>query len=128
MANKVLAVLETAYRATLEEQDDPIVWLTHALRGAGADIHVLLRGTAVNYLVRGQDASGLKFGARTQTQPPRLERDLAALAEKGAAIYVVQDDLAERGLRPGELIPGLDYVKKEALPSLFGGFEQIWHW
>jgi hypothetical protein len=128
MGDKVLAVLETPYRATLEEQDDPIVWLTQALRGAGADIHLLLRGAGVNYAVRGQDASGLKFGPRAQTQPPRIERDLAALAAKGAAIYVVQEDLAERGLRPGELIPGLDYVEKGGLPALFGGFERIWHW
>src|SRR5450432_7820 len=127
MADKVLAVLETAYRATLEEQDDPIIWLTHALRGAGADIHLLLRGAAVNYAVRGQDASGLRFGAREQTQPPRIERDLSSLAGKGASIYVVQEDVAERGLRPGELIPGLDYVTKDALPGLFGGFERVWH-
>ena len=128
MSHKVLAIVETAYRATLEEQDDPALWITQALKGAGADIHVLLRGAAVNYGVRGQDASGLAFGERTQTQPPRLERDLAALAGKGAKIYVLKEDAATRGLRPDDLAPGLELVGRDAIPGLFRQFDHIWHW
>jgi len=80
MAKKVSSIVATAYRATLEEQDDTILWLSHTLKGAGADLDVLLRGNAVNYAVREQDASGLAFGDRRQTQPPRLDEDVAKLA------------------------------------------------
>src|SRR5512144_776010 len=72
LAMKVLQVVDTAYRATLEEQDDTIIWLTHAMRGAQAELDLLLSGNAVNYALVGQDASGLAFGEWRQTQPPRL--------------------------------------------------------
>jgi hypothetical protein len=125
---KTLNVIEAAYRGTLEEQDDTIIWLTHAMKGAGGDLAVLLRGSAVNYAVRGQDASGLAFGDEKQTQPPRLAEDLAALLPKGVAVYVVEDDLLERGIRKEEIIEGLRRVGRVDLPKLFADFERVWHW
>jgi intracellular sulfur oxidation DsrE/DsrF family protein len=128
MAKKVLQVLETAYRCNSEEQDDPVVWITHAMKGAGADLALLLRGSAVNYAVKGQDASGLSFGGRTQTQPPRIDEDVAKLVGKGVDVYVVEDDAAERGLERSDFVAGVKPVARAGLPKLFGGYDQIWHW
>jgi hypothetical protein len=125
---KALNIIESAYRATIEEQDDTIVWLTHAMKGAGADLAVLLRGNAVNYAALGQDAAGLSFGGWRQTQPPRLSDDISSLVAKGVAVYAVAEDLAERGLGPGDILNGVQRVGRDGLPQLLGGYDQIWHW
>jgi len=128
MPKRILQVVDSAYRATLEEQDDTVLWITQAMKGAGGDLSVLLRGSAVNYAVRGQDASGLAFGGKRQTQPPRLAEDVAKLVEKGIEVFVVSDDLAERGLERGDLIAGPKAVSREELPQLFAPYDMVWHW
>lgn len=125
---KALNIVETAYRATLEEQDDTIVWLTHAMKGAGADLSVLLRGNAVNYAVTGQEVAPLSFGARTQANAPDIAGQVAGLIGKGVDVYIVQEDLADRGLSAGELIDGLKPVSRGELATLFDGYDHIWHW
>jgi sulfur transfer complex TusBCD TusB component (DsrH family) len=125
---KVLQVIEAAYRATLEEQDDTIVWITHAMKGAGGDLNVLLRGNAVNYAVQGQDASGLSFGTWEQTQPPTIDADIAGLVGKGGAVYVVEEDVSERGLGNSVLVEGIQRVPRSGIPALMEEHDQIWHW
>jgi hypothetical protein len=128
MAKKILNVVETAYRATLEEQDDPVLWLTAALKGNGADVDVLLRGNAVNYLVRGQDAGGLSFGGRKQTQAARVEEDVRRLVEKGLRVFYVEEDASQRGVRRDELLEGARAIGRGGLPELFDGYDHVWHW
>lgn len=128
MRNKILSIIETAYRATLEEQDDTVVWLTHAMRDAGADLSVVLAGNAVNYAIRGQDPSGLAFGDRRQSNPPQLDEDLAKLTGKGVEVFVIEDDMAERALDRSELIEGLKLIPRAALARLFDTYDQVWHW
>lgn len=125
---KALNVIDTAYRATLEEQDDPVVWLTHAMKGAGADLSVLLSGNAVNYAAKGQDASGLKFGERAQKQSAHLADDLVGLLGKGVDVYIVHEDLVDRGLGRGDLVDGLKSISRAGIPALMGDFDQVWHW
>jgi intracellular sulfur oxidation DsrE/DsrF family protein len=128
MAKKILSVLETAHRATLEEQDDTVLWLTLAMRAAGAEMTVVLRGNAVGYAVRGQDASGLAFGERRQTNPPRLDEDVGKLAARGVAVLVVEEDLATRGLERGDLVESVRLIPRASIGKLAAAHDQVWHW
>lgn len=125
---RALQVVRSAYRCTVEEQDDPAVWIARAMKKSGAELGVLLRENAVSYALEGQDASGLRFGDRSQTAPPRLGDDLAALASEGAAVYVVREDLVERGISESALVPGMRPVGRSEIPGVFAEYDQVWHW
>ena len=125
---RTLQVLETAYRATVEEQDDTIVWLTHAMKGAGGDFGLLLTGNAACYAVKGQRAPALAFGGWQQSHATDVGADVAALAAKGVEIYAVEEDLEERGLLDAELIEPLRVVPRSQLSRLFDGYPRIWKW
>jgi sulfur relay (sulfurtransferase) DsrF/TusC family protein len=126
--SKILSIVETAYRATIEEQDDTVLWFNHILKSAGGDVSIVLRANAVNYAVQGQDASGLRFGELSQTRPPEIDKDVAALIKKGTPVYVVTEDAVERGLVASEFVSGVQQVSRRALPKFLDQFDQVWHW
>jgi len=128
MVKKILSIIQSAYRGTLEEQDDTVVWLCHALNGAGADVHILLRGNAVNYLLKSQDASGLSFGEWRQQQPPRLQEDVLAFLQKGAGVYFVEEDAVQRGVVQADCIEGAKAIPRAEIAKLLDSYDQVWHW
>ena len=125
---RVLQIIEPAYRATLEEQDDTVLWFTRAIRAAGAPADVLLCGTAVNYTVRGQDAEGFQVGGWTQQHPPAIEHDLTKLIESGARVAVLAEDLAERGIATEAMLPGVEVLSRRSLGGLCAQYQRIWKW
>jgi predicted peroxiredoxin len=125
---KILNIVETAYRATIEEQDDTVLWLSHMLKNAGGDISILLRANSVNYAVRGQDASGLSFGEAKMAHPPEIDKDMEEMIRKGVQVYLVEEDAKERGLSDQDLISGIKKVSRGDLPELLDQHDQVWHW
>jgi intracellular sulfur oxidation DsrE/DsrF family protein len=125
---RILSVVEHAYAGTLEEQDDTVLWITHMIKNAGADISALLRGNATNYAVRGQDASGLRFGAASLEVPPTLEKDIEDMVAKGIPVYAVREDLEQRGIKPGDLVAGVTPVSKTDIARLFDEHDMVWHY
>ncbi len=125
---KALNVIGTAYRGTLEEQDDTIVWITHAMKGAGADLDVLLRGSAVNYASKAQEVPALTFGDRKQKNSPHIAEDVLGLIGKGIAVYIIDEDLTERGVADADLIEGLTRVNRADVPKLLDNYDHVWAW
>ena len=125
---KILSVAERAYHGTIEEQDDTVLWVSHMLKNAGADISMLLRGNAVNYGVIGQDASGLSFGGVKLEVPPTLDKDVANLIAADVPTYIVKEDLEDRGIREEELAKGLQVISRSELAGLYDSHDAIWHW
>ena len=129
MAKKTLNIVESAYRAVMEEQDDTILWLLAAMAGAGADHAVVLRGNAVNYAIAGQGGPGLTVGEWKQTQAPKMDRDVLDLIEKRKIpVYVIAEDLADRGIEQDELVPGVEMLSRTALTGLFADYALVNNW
>lgn len=125
---KVLQVIEQAFRATGEEQDDTILWLSRSMRGAGADFRILLSGNAVSYALVQHAAPGLSLGDWQQTHPADIGADVRELLASGIEIAVVADDLAERGLGAKACQQGIQRIARSDLASLYDSVDQVWQW
>jgi len=128
MAQKVVSIVDTAYRATLEEQDDTVVWFNHMIRQSGADVTLLLTGNAVNYAVRGQQPPVLSFGTAAISAPPRLDQDLLKAAQAGVKLALVRDDAEMRGIPASALLPEVEQISRAQLADFLNGFDLVWHW
>ncbi len=124
----ILNVIERAYQGTLEEQDDQALWLVHALKKAGMDQQVLLRGPAISYAVKEQTVGELSIGGVPSGHPPQLDRDLMKLVEAGVPVWAVREDAEERGIDTGNAVPGVQWVDRDGAARLFAQAGRVFAW
>ncbi len=124
----ILNIIERAYQGTLEEQDDQALWLVHALKNAGAEQSVLLRGPATAYAVSGQSVDPLRIGGVETGHPPAIDKDLKRLIDKGVPVLAVKEDAEERGISTDETVPEIQWVERAAVAGLFQQAGRIFAW
>ena len=112
----------------MRSRDDTIIWISHAMKDAGADIDVLLQGNSVNYGILEQDAGGLAIGNNHQTRPPDILGDIESLLDKGCKIYVVKEDIVALGIKDSELLNGLEPIAFADVAACMNEYDQVWHW
>ena len=102
----ILNIVERAYEGTLEEQDDQALWLVHALKNAGMEQTVLLRGPGTAYAVNGQGVGTLTVAGKRAGTPGKMHEDLQRLSEKGVGTRRAEDLTPAQHLEVFRLVAG----------------------
>lgn len=128
MSKAVLNILSTSYRATLEEQDDTVLWLSQTLRANGAEIDIFLRGSCVNYALKNASKPQLVIADWKQSHPADIGMALQHLYRLGAKLYYLEEDAQEMGVAHDEMLSFIEPVTARNMPSLFAHYRYIWQW
>jgi hypothetical protein len=110
----VLQVLETTYHCGCKDKDDPAFDIGCAMRSAGTELDVLLKGEAIRYAV----------AARCADRPHRGVQ----LLDQGARVFVIEDEAAAQGFDQSQLLRGVQTIPRSGVGRLYARYEHVWHW
>jgi hypothetical protein len=125
----MLCICDQGYRASVEEQDDTVIWMAHMLqREDDTTVTLLLRGSAVNYANQAQRSVGVTFGDWSQAHPADFPRDLTRFREDGGLVLALGSDLARYGLTETDLVDGVTTVKDVDVATLIIDHDVVSFW
>ena len=125
---KILSMVSTAYRATIEEQDDAALWLLLAMVKEGGEISLLLSGNAVNYALRRSALRAVKVPGLELTGAGLPQLEIQRALSMGVDCFCVAEDVVQRGLDASLLWPGIQIIEQAAVPELVERFDAVWSW
>jgi len=127
MSKKILSVLSHTEYGNLEDSDIGLFASAFA-PVAGAQMAVLLSDDAVNYGVRGQEGTGITI-AGAPVQPGFLiETDVQSVQQANIPVYAFREDLDERGIGAGDVIPGITLLSRREYGKFVDQFDTVWNW
>lgn len=125
---RYLAVVERAYRGTLEEQCAHILMANLAFTRLGAPTDLLLRGNAVLYAVKDQARPHLDIGSVHVDTLPHFESAVKALLDGGVIVYACDAGCRRLRLERDRLIDGVHPVDLAGVARLFASHDAVWFW
>lgn len=123
-----LAIVERAFRGTIEEQYGHIVWLSRVVRKMGGQTSLLLKGDAVLFAVRGQRSQSLQIGHASIHGLPHYETTLEHMRGEGVPLFAYRPDLQRLGIEEHLLAAGVTPVGVTELAGMCGEFDAVWFW
>src|SRR5712692_6469827 len=127
MAKNILSVLSHTEYGNLEDSDIGLFASAFA-PVTGHQMTILLSEDAVNYAVRGQDGTGISIAGGTVQPGFLIETDLQSVQDSKIPVYAVREDLEERGLSEGELVTGVQVIRRGDYGKFIDQFDTVWNW
>lgn len=122
---RALAVIERAYRGSVEQQYAHVLWLVRSLQGQ-FDMSAFLRGTAALYALRNERSPTLALAGRPVLAALDYEATLRELLAGGVDVYVSAPSLRRLGAMGRTLIDGVRPVEDSELASLCAAHDRFW--
>ncbi|WP_211441720.1 hypothetical protein [Collimonas humicola] len=123
-----LAIVERAFRGSLEEQYGHIVWLSRVMRRMGANTGLLLKGDAVMFGRCRQERVALSLGDLRIDDISHYETTLQHLLQDGVPVYAWQADCERLQLMPENLMKQIRLVQDDDMPGLIQQYDCVWYW
>lgn len=123
-----LAILERAYRGSVEDQYGHIVWLSKVMHGMGADTAVLLKGDTVFFATRHQPVQHLTIGGLCLDGLSHYASTVKELIASGVPVLAYGRDCARYGLGAECLVEGVQMIDDAELIKLVCRYDCVWYW
>jgi hypothetical protein len=123
-----LAIIERAFRGSLEEQYGHIVWLSRVMHGMGAVTALVLKGDTVMCARASQRRIALTIGDLCIEDVSHYETTINDLLTDGVPVYAWQPDCLRLGLADAALISGIQLIDEDDLAGMIQQFDCVWYW